>query len=309
MDVDATLTPSMLVAAALAVLAAFLFALASVLQQRAATAVPDEDALKASLITRLLKQPVWLAGFGLDAAGYFTQAVALVYGTLIIVQPLLVTMLLFALPLGARFAGRRLDREDWMWAVVLTIGLASFLIVGDPTAGLDRGDGRRWFVVLLLIYPLIVSLVASAVSRRGAVRALLLGSAAGLCYGVTDALTKSVVRGIDDGFSAVLDNWETWVLVVTIVSGAFLQQSAYQAGGLRASLPAITGLEPVTGIILGVVVYQEQFRVHSAIGWGLLFGSAIAAVVGALKLARRAGEQEESTRTTRPSKRETDHAP
>jgi len=285
----------MLVAAVLALVAAFLFALASVLQQRAAATVPDEDALKASLVKRLVKQPSWLAGFGLDAAGYFTQAVALAFGTLIVVQPLLVTMLLFALPLGARFAGRRLARRDWMWALILTTGLASFLIIGDPTAGVERGEGRRWLVMLLIIYPVIVALVASATSRRGAIRALLLGAAAGLCYGVTDALTKSVVRGVDDGLDTVVDNWETWLLVITIVSGAFLQQSAYQAGGLRASLPAITGLEPVTGIVLGLVVYQERFRVHSVIGWTLLIGSATTATVGALALARRAGEQEAPT--------------
>lgn len=282
----------MLVAAVLALIAAFFFALASVLQQRAASTVPDADALKASLVKRLVKQPMWLAGFGLDALGYFTQAVALAYGTLIIVQPLLVTMLLFALPLGARFAGRRLARKDWMWAIVLTAGLASFLIVGDPTAGLDRGNGRRWFVMLLILYPVVVAFVSAAASRRGATRALLLGSAAGLCYGITDALTKSVVRGVDDGLGGVIDNWETWLLIVTIISGAFLQQSAYQAGGLRASLPAITGLEPITGILLGVVIYEERFRVHSAIGWTLLFASAVAAIVAALALARRAGDQD-----------------
>jgi drug/metabolite transporter (DMT)-like permease len=254
--------------------------------------VPDADALKATLVTRLLKQPMWLAGFGLDAAGYVTQATALAFGTLIVVQPLLVTMLLFALPLGARFAGRRLARADWVWALVLTIGLASFLIVGDPTAGVDRGSGRRWFVVLLILYPVVVALISSAASRRGATRALLLGAAAGLCYGITDALTKSVVRGLDDGLGGVILNWQTWVLIVTITGGAFLQQSAYQAGGLAASLPAITGLEPITGIVLGLVIYEERFRVHTFIGWTSLLASAAIAIVAALVLARRAGEQD-----------------
>jgi hypothetical protein len=121
---------------------------------------------------------------------------------------------------------------------------------------------------------------------------LLLGAAAGLCYGITDALTKSVVRGLDDGLGSVALSWETWILIITITGGAFLQQSAYQAGGLAASLPAITGLEPVTGIVLGLVIYEERFRVHSAIGWTLLVGSAGAAIVAALALARRAGEQD-----------------
>jgi hypothetical protein len=290
-----------LVAAVLALLAAFFFAMASVLQQRAASTVPDADALKARFVTRLLRQPIWLAGFALDAVGYFTQAVALAFGTLIVVQPLLVTMLLFALPLGARFAGRRLAREDWRWALVLTVGIATFLVVGDPTAGVDRGSAARWFAVLIVLYPIVAALVVAGAARTGAVRALLLGSAAGVCYGITDAFTKSVVRGVDDGIAGILDNWETWALIVTIIAGAFLQQSAYQAGGLPASLPAITGLEPAVGIMLGIVIYQERFRVHSVIGWSLLVGSAAAATLAALSLARRSGEQEQAASPATPS--------
>jgi hypothetical protein len=138
----------------------------------------------------------------------------------------------------------------------------------------------------------IITLISAATTRRGAHRALLLGSAAGLCYGITDALTKSVVRGLDDGLGSIAFNWQVWVLIVTITGGAFLQQSSYQAGGLAASLPAITGLEPVTGIVLGLVIFEERFRVHSLIGWSLLVASAAAATVAALALARRAGEQE-----------------
>ena len=288
----------MLVTVALALFAAFLFAVASVLQQRAAATVPDEDALNAGLITRLVKQPMWLAGLGADAVGYLTQAAALAIGSLIIVQPLLVTMLLFALPLSARYTGRKLAPADFAWAVVLTAGLAVFLIVGDPTDGNDEGDGRAWLAALVVIYPLVIVLVSSAARRRGAHRALLLGSAAGVLYGTTDALTKTVVRGLDDGLVSVVANWETWALIISICAGAFLQQSAYQAGGLRASLPSITGLEPLTGTLLGVLIYHERFRVDTAASRLLLVASAGAAIVAALALARSAGRAEAASAGT-----------
>lgn len=282
----------MLPAALLALVAAFFFALASVLQQRAASEVPDEDALKAGLMTRLLRQPLWLLGVGSAALAYVVQAVALGIGSLIVVQPLLVTMLLFALPLGARFAGRRLAPTDWAWAILLTTGLAGFLLVGDPTQGVDRAEPARWAVALVVLYPIVAVLVGSATVRRGATRALLLGSAAGILFGTSDGLTKAVVRGLDEGIGPTLRNWELLALVVSITTGFFFQQSAYQAGGLRASLPAITGLEPITGILLGVFVYHERFRVESLPGRVVLALTAIAAVSGALALARSAGRQE-----------------
>lgn len=285
----------MVLAAVLAVLAAFLFALASAIQQHAASSVPDEDALKAALVVRLVKQPMWLLGIAIDIAGFGVQAVALAVGSLIVVQPLLVTMVLFALPLGARFSGKKMLRSDWKWAICLVAGLAVFLIVGDPTVGLEQAPGRRWIVALVVIYPVVVTLVLAATRRKGAIRAFQLGAAAGILYGTTDALTKTVVRGLDDGLLDVAMNWELWLLAVTISGAAFFQQSAYQAGGLAASVPAVTGLEPVTGIVLGIIVYEERFQAEGILEWSIMLAGAALAASSALALARSSGRLDESS--------------
>lgn len=282
----------MVASALLALVAAFLFALASVLQQKAASSVPDSEGLKAGLVTRLVRQPVWLLGLTSAGVGFAVQAVALALGSLIVVQPLLVTMLLFALPLGAKLSGRKLAASDWRWAIALVAGLAIFLLVGDPTDGLDRAQGSHWIVALAVVYPIVVVLVGAASRRRGPTRALMLGASAGILYGTTDALTKTVVRGLDDGVLAVLGNWEIWVLIVTISGAAFFQQSAYQSGGIAASVPAITGLEPVTGILLGIIIYDERFQAEGILEWSIMLIGATLAVVGALALARSAGRDE-----------------
>lgn len=282
----------MVASALLALLAAFLFALASVLQQKAASSVPDSVGLKAGLVTRLVRQPLWLLGLTAAGVGFAVQAVALALGSLIVVQPLLVTMLLFALPLGAKLSGRRLATSDWRWAIALVAGLAIVLLVGDPTDGLDRAQGSHWIVALAVVYPLVIVLVGAASRRRGASRALLLGASAGILYGTTDALTKTVVRSLDDGLVAVLGNWEIWVLIVTICGAAFFQQSAYQSGGIAASVPAVTGLEPITGILLGILIYEERFQAEGVLEWGLMALGATLAVLGALALARSAGRDE-----------------
>src|SRR3984893_19043155 len=93
-----------------------LYALASVLQHRAAIAQPQEKSMRLSLLGRLVTNPMWLAGIVADGLAFLFQFVALGHGSLILVQPLLVCGLLFALPLGAWFAHTRLTRQDWAGA-------------------------------------------------------------------------------------------------------------------------------------------------------------------------------------------------
>src|SRR6202011_2170047 len=106
----------MLVAISCALFSSLLYALASVLQHRAAIAQPQDKSLHLGLLARLVTKPLWLAGIAADGLGFVFQFVALGHGSLILVQPLLVSGLLFALPLGAWLAHTRLGRQDWIGA-------------------------------------------------------------------------------------------------------------------------------------------------------------------------------------------------
>ena len=64
----------------LALVAALLFAFGTVLQQKEAQEVSDDDALKAGFLLRLARRPVWLAGMAADGVGYVAQAAALGIG-------------------------------------------------------------------------------------------------------------------------------------------------------------------------------------------------------------------------------------
>src|SRR2546421_10848278 len=125
-------------AIAFALGAALLFAVASVLQQRAASEAPGKETLRPGLMWYLVRRPMWLLGYVADWGGFGLQALALGNGSLLVVQPLLVTGLLFSLPFAARWSGRRLGRDDWIAAIALCAGLAAFLSVGDPTGGRAR---------------------------------------------------------------------------------------------------------------------------------------------------------------------------
>jgi drug/metabolite transporter (DMT)-like permease len=270
-------------AALLGLLAAALFAVASVAQQKAAADVPDDKAMGLRLIGQLVRRPLWWAGSLGDAGGFLAQGAALGLGSLLLVQPLLVTALLFALPLGAAWAGRRLSRSDWLWAAVLSLSLAVFVVVADPTAGIDRAPGRDWLGVAAALTPVLALCLLGAATRRRS-RAMLLAVATGIFYGVTAALTKSVVAHLGDGIVPLLSSWETYALAAVATLGTVCQQSAFQAGDLGVSMPAVTVLEPVVAVGIGVSILQEDLRT-SGLGWVVVALSTAGLAAGTVMLA------------------------
>src|SRR5215467_13061974 len=73
-----------------------LVALASAAQAKATKEVPVSKTLHPRLIIDLMRRPLWLVGIGATVAGLGLQVVALAFGPLLLVQPLLVTALPFA---------------------------------------------------------------------------------------------------------------------------------------------------------------------------------------------------------------------
>ncbi|MGV9869259.1 DMT family transporter, partial [Rhodococcus koreensis] len=144
-----------------ALIAALLFACASVAQQSAASEVPED----AAFLSTLLRSPRWWAGIVGDGGGYVMQAVALALGSVLVVQPLLVTALLFALPLSAKFSGYRLSRTTWALAVALAVALAIFLVIGDPTEGNIDAPFREWVVPLGILLAVVAVAAAAGMTK------------------------------------------------------------------------------------------------------------------------------------------------
>jgi hypothetical protein len=151
--------------------------------------------------------------------------------------------------------------------------------------GVHFGGSKYWPAAAAIA--VVALLVLRAGWRRsGQVRATLTGTAAGLVYGISDALTRNTVEILSHhGFIGVLTSWPAYSLVGASVMGLWLMQSSFNAAPLNASLPAITAAEPVTGIALGVVVFGDVIRISP----GLLAMQAagiVALVTGVILVAR-----------------------
>lgn len=278
----------MLLAILLSLVAAALFAVASVLQQRGTSTVADDAALGAGMLGSLVRRPVWVAGILADIAGFGVQAWALAVGSLLLVQPILVTTLIFALPLAARVDRRRLTGKEWAWSLVLIAALVVFVRLGEPTAGLDRPPFPSWLPALIISIPLVAACVWSAASLpHGTKRSLVLAVAAGTLLGLSAPLTKSGIDGFSDGILAGLATWELWAMAITASLGTFWQQSSYQAGDVQTSLPTVTVLKPIIAMALGLTAYRETLQVGRATDV-LLLASLAAMVAATIALGRLA---------------------
>lgn len=217
--------------------------------------------MRIGLLTGLLRSRLWLLGIGCDVLAYALQFVALGRGSLVLVQPLLVCGLLFALPIGAWLAGSSMTRRDWWGAVAVVMGISVFLVVASPGDGRSEVATHDWVWLLAITGAAVAGLVVLARGRPGWRRASLLAAAAGVTYGVTAALTKAVAHLLDIGLVAMLGNWQPYVLAAAGLLGMLMAQSAFQAGPIDASLPVLTVVDPVVSVLIGAVVLGEGVRV------------------------------------------------
>jgi drug/metabolite transporter (DMT)-like permease len=273
----------MVVAVIAALASALCYAAASVLQRQSAEQAPTELSLRPALLLDLVRRPRWLLGIVGDIAGFALEFVALANGPLVVVQPLAVSGLLFALPLAALVEGKRMSRAQWLAAVQVVLGLSVFLVIADPSGGRSTMSGLGWVIVFCLTLGPSAVLMACA-GPRGPRRATMLAMATGLVYGLTAALTKAAAYRLEGGPAHFFTSWETYALLVIGLTSVILSQSAFQAGPLASSLPVLAVLEPLVGIAIGTLAFEEAIHLGGILP-GLELAGLVLMVAGAWRLA------------------------
>jgi drug/metabolite transporter (DMT)-like permease len=263
------------------------YAIASVFQHRVAAAAPKGLSLSPRLLLVVARHPIWLFGIGLDFAAYFLEALALANGSIVLVQTLLVSGLLFALPLSTIGRADRPGRGDWFAAAAVAGGIALFLAVGDPSDGHGRATTLDWVIAFSICGSIVVAMIIATRHVQSHYRALGLAVATGACYALTAALTKQVVTIIDvHGAEGLFMHWPVYALGVVAIGGLILNQSAFNAGHLAASLPALAVTNPVLSSILGVALFGESLSAHGALQYGISALAVVVMIGGVIRLAR-----------------------
>jgi drug/metabolite transporter (DMT)-like permease len=290
-------------ASVLALVAAFFFALAAALQQKGALNLPEISLRNPASLARLTGQTMWLLGTAALLTGYALQAAALDRGRLAIVQPLLVTTVVFALPLGYFLTKQHVGRHELVGAAVIVFGLALFAIYGDPAGGRENAPGEEWAIAIAILG--VVCCVLLLFGGRGGLtmKAAVYGTVAGILFGLSAALTKPTVEFLHDGIDELLSHWEPYALAVAGVLGFVLQQVSLGTGRLAPSVATVSVANPIVGILLGAILLDERLSRpawHVAVAY-IGLGMALAGAV-VISIAREAhGKEKEQSVVPAPA--------
>jgi drug/metabolite transporter (DMT)-like permease len=273
----------------LALLAAFSFALGTVLQQRGTlqTSAKEGDS---RFLAEIIRKPVWLLGGSLQVCGWILQALALDKGSFVVVQSLCALSLVFALPLGVRFTGQQVGRRSILGASATLIGIILFVAVGQPQGSSSLPEGSAWLISGLAIAALMLLTAWLANRRRGALSATLFAGAAGLGFAFQAAVTKLFMTQIGYGLAAILSSWTTYALILSALAGFALQQSALKTGFLAPAMSASNASTLIMSVILGLTLFGESL----ARGQGQLL-PAILGIVGVVILSSPESRQMKTT--------------
>lgn len=261
----------------------------AVLDERSTKQVEvHRSAVSVGLIFALLHRPLWLLAISLNIVGVVFQVVALRFGPLALVQPILVCDLIFAVFFGAAFRHRKPDRVMLIGVACCAGGLGWFLAVARPHGGTTTVSVAEAIPLGIAVAALLVMCLTAARFGHRMVRPIMLALACGVCYGVTAFLIKLLTGGGTGGFVGLLQHWPLWAVVVVGPLGFLLNQSAYQAGVMVSPvLSVITAADPIVSITLAHLVLNEQLAAGPVNVTMEVIAFAVM-IVGIVTLAHRA---------------------
>ena len=256
-------------------------ALASALCNALASVLHHQAGARRSGLT-VVRDPRWLLGSAAATGGFVLHTVALGSAQLAIVQPLLVSGLIFALPVAALLQGQRIKVAHLGWSATVVVGLALFLASARPAAGHPIARSGSLAIAVGLVLVLAAGCLGSGIRWRRH-RAALWALAGGSGYAVVAALIKQDVGLLDLGFRHVVTSWTLGALVLVGPASVAINQAAFNAGPLVSSLPTLTIANPVVAIALGAVVFGEGVASAPTLVAGQVIGFSVMAA-GAVAL-------------------------
>ena len=208
----------------------------------------------------LPRQPLWLLGVAAAVGSFVFQALALHYGPMSVVQPLLITELIFGLVLRRVWIHQDVARAAWASVGVVCVTLAVFLAVGEPEGGRPAPTAAHWLSAGLVLGGAIVVLTLLGLRGSPVRRAAVLAAAAGVTASLEASFLKAATQTLSvSGVGGMLTAWPVYAFVVATITGAVLQQGALHVGPLSVSQPLLVIIDPFASIILSVWLFEERF--------------------------------------------------
>jgi drug/metabolite transporter (DMT)-like permease len=248
-------------AVVLALAAALCNALATIFERMGVQEAPPEESMRLALLLNAIRRPVWLLGFAAMVGAFAFQISALSQGGLTLVQPLLVTELVFLVVILRVWFDRPVGPRELIGVSLTVAGLATFLAVSDQGGGNHVPDTTGWLLVTVACAGLVV--IAILLARKGsrAWRSACFGTAAAVSFALCAGFMKSTTILLShDGVVHLFAHFEPYAVAVSGLAGLFLAQNAFHAGPITASQASLVIVDPIASIVIGVGLFNDQLR-------------------------------------------------
>ncbi len=216
-----------------ALVAAFSNALNLVTQHIASTSDPGHS--KGWRFVRyLLSNPLWLFGWVALAGAFVFQALALHNGQMSVVQPLLVTELVFALVLRRVWIRQQIRNVTWGAAALCCGALALFVALSEPTGGNAVPTSSAWVGAIAATAGGATVLALCSLRGSPVRRAALLGAATSVLWALVAAFIKATTDTLTQfGLGGMFLHWPVYALAVAGLAAEYLNQAALHVGPLE----------------------------------------------------------------------------
>jgi drug/metabolite transporter (DMT)-like permease len=248
-----------ILAVVFALAAAFSNAANLMTQHSASVAAPKREK-GWRLALYLVRQPLWLLGGAAAVGSYAFQALALHNGPLSVVQPVLVTELVFVMVLRRVWIRQHVARAAWAAVLTISVALAVFLAAAEPTGGQPAPQAAEWLSAGLVFGGTIAVLAALGTRGPPMRRAGILAVAAALTWALEATFLKTTTDTLAaSGIGGVLTSWPVYAFIAATITGTVLQQAALHVGPLSVSQPLLVITDPFASIILSIWLFDERF--------------------------------------------------
>jgi drug/metabolite transporter (DMT)-like permease len=212
------------------------------------------------LVAYLVKNPLWLSGWIALAGGFVFQALALNAGQLSVVQPLLVTELVFALVLRRVWLHQSIRGVTWSAAVMTCLSLAVFLGTSEPQGGHTTPTSHVWAAAIGATVGAAAVLTLLGMRGTPTRRAALLATATATMWALVATFIKTFTDTLSQfGVAGLFLHWPVYALAAAGLGTEILQQATIHVGPLSVSQPLLVIVDPIVSIALSVWIFDEYF--------------------------------------------------
>ncbi len=257
-----------------------------VVQQRVATQSKSGGLLSREVLIGLITSGLWWLGIAAMTIGQTLSSVALQFGPVSTVEPVLVASLLVAFGISAASGDQRPRWQEMAGPAILIVALVVFLTVGSPRQAKQPDPSWQAILIATAAAAVLALLVAGSgkfLATAPVLECTLLAVGAGIMYGLQDAATRgAIVFTHQHKVIAVMPTMWPWVLLASATAGVLLTQASFRAGRLDWALPPTAAAQPIAGIVIGVVLLGDHL---AATGLALAFESlSLVAMLGGVLL-------------------------